>query len=281
MEELIKKAHVLTEEALPYMQKFKNKIVVVKYGGNAMIHGKKSVMKDIVLLKHVGILPVVVHGGGPFVTKEMEKLQLKAKFVNGLRVTDGETIKIIKKVFKKINNDINAVIKKLGGKSVSVDNVIMVKQKNKKLGLVGEIIKVDVGKIKKVLKKGSIPVISPLGVNGKVYNINADDVATKVAVALKAEKLTILTDVDGVIENGKLISHLSINDANGFIKKKIITKGMIPKVKACVEAVKAGCKKAHLINGTIDHALLLEIFTDKGIGTEVVKQNGAVKKLKK
>lgn len=274
MKELIQKAQILTEEALPYMQKFKNKIVVIKYGGNAMINGslKKSVMKDIVLLKHVGILPVVVHGGGPFITEEMKKAKLKPKFIGGLRVTDEATIGIIKKVFKKINNGIKADIKKAGGKAVSVDGAIVVKQKNKKLGLVGEIVKVDAAKIKKLLKKGNIPVISPLGVKDKkTYNINADDVATKVAIALKAEKLTMLTNVSGVVEDGKFISHLSINDAHKHIKNKVITKGMIPKVKACVEAVEAGCKKAHLINGTISHALLLEIFTDKGIGTEIVK----------
>jgi len=275
MEELIQKAHILTEEALPYMQKFKNKIVVIKYGGNAMVNGslKKSVMKDIVLLKHVGILPVVVHGGGPFITEEMKKAKLKPKFVHGLRVTDEATIGIIKKVFKKINNEIKLDIGKSGGKAVSVDGAIIVKQNDKKLGLVGEIIKMDTGKIKKSIKKGNIPVISPLGVgkDKKSYNINADDVATKVAIVLKAEKLTILTNVSGVIENKKFISHLSIKDAHNHIKNKVVTKGMIPKVQACVEAVESGCKKAHLINGTISHALLLEIFTDKGIGTEIVK----------
>lgn len=271
MKQLIQKAHILTEEALPYMQKFKNKIVVIKYGGNAMINGKlkNSVMKDIVLLKHVGILPVVVHGGGPFITAEMKKAKIKPKFVYGLRVTDEETIKIIKKVFKKINNEIKSLIKKLGGKAETIDDAIIAKQKSKKLGLVGEIVKIDSAKIKKSLQKGNIPVISPLAVCG--YNINADDAATSVAIALKAEKLTMLTNVSGVIENKKFISHLSIKDAHKHIKNKVITKGMIPKVKACVKAVEAGCKKAHLINGTINHALLLEIFTDKGIGTEIVK----------
>ena len=257
------------------MQKFKNKIVVIKYGGNAMINSKlkKSVMKDIVLLKHVGILPVVVHGGGPFVTEEMKKANIKPKFIEGLRITDEATVKIIKKVFKNVNNEIKNNIKKLGGKSVSINNAIITKQKNKQLGFVGEIIKIDKNKIKSSIKNANIPVISPLGIgkDNNTYNINADTVATKVAIALKAEKLTILTDVHGVIEKGKFISHLSIKDAHKHIKNKVITKGMIPKVKACVEAVEAGCKKAHLINGTITHALLLEIFTDKGIGTEIVK----------
>ncbi|MBW2975421.1 acetylglutamate kinase [Candidatus Woesearchaeota archaeon] len=278
MDDLIKKANILTEEALPYMQKFRNKVVVIKYGGNAMLNNslKKSVMKDIVLLRHVGILPVVVHGGGPFINDEMKKEGLKPRFVHGLRVTDKPTITIIEKVFSKINKEIIKNIQRSGGKAVSVDDAITAEQKNDSLGLVGKVVKVNKEDIEEQLNKGNIPVISPLGKgkNNDIYNINADDAATKLAIGLKAEKLTIMTNVNGVIENKKLIPHLSINDAHKHIKNKVITEGMIPKVKACVEAVEAGCKKAHLINGTISHALLLEIFTDQGIGTEIVK-NGS------
>ncbi|MBW2989896.1 acetylglutamate kinase [Candidatus Woesearchaeota archaeon] len=276
MDDLIKKASILTE-ALPYMQKFRGRIAVIKYGGNAMASSslKRSVMKDIVLLKHVGILPVIVHGGGPFINEEMKKKDVKPVFVEGLRVTDKETISVVKDVFRKINDEIKEIIREEGGKAVSVNHAIIAEQKSRQLGLVGTVIKIDKGMIKDAIDKGNIPVISPLGTGGEeTYNINADDAATKIAVALKAEKMTLLTNVDGVIEKGKLISHLSIKDAHRHIRNKVITEGMIPKVKACVEAVEAGCRKAHLINGMISHALLLEIFTDKGIGTEIVK-NGS------
>jgi acetylglutamate kinase len=274
MKQLIKKSKMLLEEMLPYIQKFKGKIIVIKYGGKAMINNelKESVMKDIALLKSLGINPIIVHGGGPEITKEMEKAKLKPKFVNGLRVTDEKTVKIIKKVFSKINNEIRKLLEQFEVKAEKVEKCLIAKQKEKKLGLVGKITKVEKSKILKAIKNDKIPVISPLGTgNGKTYNINADTVATKIAIALKAEKLTIMTDVDGVIENEKLITHLSIKAVKQHIKKGVITKGMIPKVQACVEAVKAGCKKAHLINGTIEHSLLFEIFTEKGIGTEVVK----------
>jgi acetylglutamate kinase len=275
MKQLIKKAKVLIEEALPYIQQFKGKVFVIKYGGKAMVsnHLKHSVMKDIAFLKSLGIKPVIVHGGGPEITQEMEKAKLKPKFVNGLRVTDEATIRIIDKVFKKINMEIRDMLKKFKEQGQTAANCLLAKQKDKKLGLVGEITKINKKAILSIINKGNIPIISPLaaGGNGKKYNINADTAATKVAIALKAEKLTILTDVDGVLERGKLVSHLSISDARCHIKKGIISAGMIPKVEACIEAIRSGCKKAHLINGTTPHALLFEIFTDKGIGTEVVK----------
>lgn len=274
MNHLIKKAKILIEEMLPYIQKFKGRIVVIKYGGNAMINKdlKKSVMADIALLKTLDIKPVIIHGGGPEITKEMKKAKIKPKFVDGLRVTDKPTIKIIEKVFKKINNDIKDSLNKLKIQTETPKICLIAKQKDKKLGLVGNITKVNKKTILSIIKKGKIPIIPPLGFGDrKKYNINADTAATKIAIALKAEKLTILTDVDGVIENNKFISHLSIDQANKKIKQGIITKGMIPKVKACIEAVESGCKKAHLINGTTSHSLLFEIFTDEGIGTEIMK----------
>ncbi len=275
MKHLINKAKILIDEMLPYIQKFKGKIVVIKYGGNAMTNDelKKSVMKDIAFLKTMGLKPVVVHGGGPFVTKEMEKTNIKPKFINGLRVTDEKTVGIIVDVFGKVNNEIKGLLESFDVKADNVKESLIVKQKNEELGFVGEIVKVDKEKIMKIIEANKIPVVSPVGVSvdNDKYNINADTAATKIAVALKAEKLTILTNVDGVVENGNFISHLSIDDAHKHIKGEVITKGMIPKVEACIEAVEAGCKKAHLINGMIDHSLLFEIFTDEGIGTEIVK----------
>lgn len=276
MNELIEKAALLTEEMLPYIQKFSGKIIVVKYGGNVMINDeiKKSIMKDIALLKSVGIKPVVVHGGGPEITKEMRKANIMPKFVNGLRVTDEAAIEIIKRVFRKIVNEIEEILESFNVKAKSAEECLEVIQKDKNLGLVGKITNVEKDKIMKIINDDKIPIISPLGIGeGKDYNINADTAATKIAIALNAEKLTILTNVDGVCENRKFISHLSIKDAKKHIENGIINKGMIPKIEACVGAVEAGCRKAHLINGTISHALLFEIFTEKGIGTEIV-QNG-------
>ena len=258
MKQLKQKINVLIE-ALPYIKRYHGKIVVIKYGGNAMRNNlKKSVMTDIVLLKHVGMSPVIVHGGGPEISKEMEKRNLKPVFIDGLRVTDKETVEVIERVFENINKDIFNLIKKCGGKPISIsgkDNkMIVVKQKDPKLGFVGEIKRINPEIVLSLLSQNYIPVISPVGVDkaGKVYNINADTAASSLASALGAEKLTILTDVLGVYENKKLISQLSIRSARKKIKK--------------------GCPKAHLIDGTIKHGLLLEIFTDKGVGTEIVKK---------
>ncbi|MBS3136225.1 acetylglutamate kinase [Candidatus Woesearchaeota archaeon] len=271
MEKEIEKARVLIDEALPYLQYFKGKTIVIKYGGNAM-DGGDSVMKDISFLHTVGIMPIIVHGGGPSATKEIEKQKIKTKFINGLRVTDEKSLKIITKVFNGISLKIKDALSKLKVKSTIIKDAVIAKQKSIELGMVGDITGIKKGKIIDALKKGYVPIIPPLGSgNGKTYNINADTVAVKVAVALKAEKLTMLTNVDGVMNNGKLISHLSIDEAQKHIKNGIITSGMIPKVEACMEAVELGCKKAHLINGTIEHAVLFEIFTESGIGTEIVK----------
>ena len=263
-------------EALPYIKKYNNRIVVIKFGGNAMSE-MKPVVEDIVLLKHIGIKPVVVHGGGPEIDKELKKAKIKIRFINGLRYTDNETIKIVKKVFLKINQAIVSNIKAHGAKAMNASGNIAVKQKDPRLGLVGEIKNVDSNKILKIINNGFIPVISPLGIgnNNKCYNINADTAASYIATALNAEKLTILTNVDGVIIDKKLQTHIDFNTAKKEIKKGIISKGMIPKVEACIHAVKNKCPKAHLINGLVPHSLLLEIFTDKGIGTEIVYKNDA------
>ncbi|MDP3765863.1 MAG: acetylglutamate kinase [Nanoarchaeota archaeon] len=271
---LIEKTKVLIE-ALPYIKKYNGSIVVIKFGGNAMSK-MRHLVEDIVLLKHIGANAIVVHGGGPEINAELKKAHIKLKFINGLRYTDDVTIKIVEKVFFKINKEIVSNIIKHGAKSMSVNGCIKVKQKSHELGLVGEITKINRQRILKILKAGFVPVISPLGIgsDGKHYNINADTVASHIAIALGAEKLTILTNVEGVIINGKFLSHIDFDTAKQGIKKGTINKGMVPKLEACIYAVKNKCPKAHLINGLVPHSLLLEIFTDRGIGTEVVYKNG-------
>ena len=197
------------------------------------------------------------------------------KFINGLRYTDDATMKVVEKVFNKLNKDIVASLKSLGVDSIDSSGNIKVKQKNPKLGLVGEITSINKEGILKILNASIIPIVSPIGVgeDDKSYNINADTAASHIAVSTNAEKLTILTNVDGVIINEKFLPHMDINTAEEGIKNGTINKGMIPKVEACIYAVKNSCPKAHLINGLIPHSLLLEIFTDKGIGTEIVYKN--------
>ena len=279
MEALIKKAGSFIEEALPYMQRFNGKIVVIKYGGKAMVNAelKQSVMRDIAMLWFLGLKPVVVHGGGPEITREMEKAKLKPKFVRGLRVTDEATMKIIDRVFAKTNREIREMLSLHGVASDNIRGCLLCGTADEELGLVGKVAGIDSSKIMRALRKGRIPVISPVGrgvgeEKGKKFNVNADTAATEVAMHLRAEKLTLLTDVDGVMVGGSLVTHLSKHDAAAYIADGSIHGGMIPKVEACIAAVESGCKKAHLINGTIPHALLFEIFTDKGIGTELIRK---------
>ena len=259
MEALIKKAQLFIEEALPYLQKFNGKVVVIKYGGKAMQGEelKESVMRDIAMLWFLGLRPVVVHGGGPEITREMEKARLKPRFVRGLRVTDEATVRIIRRVFRRTNAGIRQMLAAHGVPSESIERCLLCKPMDASLGLVG------------------IPVVSPVGVGmarggKKRFNVNADIAATALAVHLKAEKLTILTDVDGVIINGKLVPHLTRGEAVRRIADGSIHGGMIPKVESCIAAVEAGCRKAHLVNGTVPHSLLFEIFTKRGVGTELI-----------
>jgi len=272
---LNEKTKVLNE-ALPYIKKYHKKIVIIKLGGR-ILTDMKHIMDDVALLKHIGMKPIVVHGGGPIINDEMKKAKINPKFINGLRYTDKKTINVVKKVFSKINNGLVKKIKSHKAKSINLKKTIIVKKKDSKLGFVGEITNINKKKITKLLNKDYIPVISPLGIGqgNKEYNINADTVASHMAVKLKAEKLTILTNVNGIIIKGKLQSHVDFNTANREIASGIINTGMVPKVKACMHAVKNKCPKAHLINGLTPHSLLLEIFTDKGIGTEIVYKNGS------
>ncbi|MBI4440091.1 acetylglutamate kinase [Candidatus Woesearchaeota archaeon] len=274
MEEIQKKAGILAE-VLQYVKTFRGKIVVVKFGGNAMVNDDctKSIFTDISILKIMGLNVILVHGGGPELDREMIKANIPKKVINGLRVTDKKTLEIAKRVFRKINEVCVHHLKENGVKAKDcTESLIATKITDRKLGYVGDIVGINRPILLKAVRSGYIPVVSPLGKEkGIVTNINADTVATRIAQELKAEKLTIITNVRGVRIDGKFVSHLSTGNAKRYIESGEITSGMIPKVLACVDAVNHNVRKAHLINGDIKHALLLEIFTEKGIGTEIVK----------
>ena len=295
MEALIKNAKILIE-ALPYIQKLNGKTVVIKYGGNAMISEelKNSVMEDITLLKFIGVNPVVVHGGGPDITSYMKKLGLQSEFVNGLRVTDDTAIEIAQMVLVgKTNKEIVSMLNQKGGKAVGfcgIDGNIIECEKllpvidgeARDIGYVGKISKINSRLIDILASDEYIPVIAPIGIgqDGQSYNINADTVAGEIAVALKAEKLVMLTDVEGVKTGdiNQILPSITIAEVRELIDKKVISGGMIPKVLGCAEAIEHGVGRAHIIDGRIPHCILLEIFTDKGIGTMIVNEmNGGNK----
>lgn len=287
MEEIIKKADVLIE-ALPYIQSFYDKTIVIKYGGAAMtdVEIRRDVLQDIVFMSYVGMRPVLVHGGGPYINKRLEEMGKEAKFAQGFRVTDEETIEVVEEELTKVNREIVREIISLGGSAISLsgkeDHLIEVKKHpdidGVDLGFVGEISKVNGEVIQKMLTSDIIPVISPVGIgkDGLAYNINADQAAAEIARNLSALKLVLLTNVRGILKNlddpESLIPHVSIPEIDDLMSSKIIAKGMIPKVKACMRALDRGVKKTHIIDGKIPHGILLEIFTDKGIGTEIVKR---------
>ncbi len=293
MKTLIEKANVLIE-ALPYIRNFYGKTFVIKYGGAAMVEEKlkDAFAEDIVLLNFIGIKPVIVHGGGPKINKIMEKMGKKPTFIHGQRFTDEETIDIVEMVLGGlINKQIVSLINSHGGRAIGISgkdgNLIKARKKVIKklsyetgspeiidLGLVGEISKVNPKILLSVERDGFIPVIAPIssGKKNETLNINADYVAGMIAYALKAEKLILLTDVDGIKDkNNKLIPTLDNKKIKSLTSKNIISGGMLPKVQACQTALKGGVKKTHIIDGRISHSLLLEIFTAKGIGTEIVK----------
>ena len=287
------KADVLIE-ALPYIQEFYGKTIVIKYGGNAMINDdlKEKVMQDVALMKYVGIKVVIVHGGGPEITQFLKKVGKESSFVSGLRVTDEETVEIAEMVLDgKVNSEIVMLLNRRGLRAVGLSGKDAgLIQAEKKLATVyeqGDKVKVDigyVGKTKKVdtriledlISRDYVPVIAPIGVgdDGESYNINADYVAADIAGALHAEKLLLLTDTDGVYKNFEdketFISTLKADDAREFIKEGIISGGMIPKVEACLRALKNGANKAHIIDGRLPHSIILELFTAAGIGTQVI-----------
>ena len=280
-------------EALPYIRRFTNATMVVKYGGHAMVDEnlKKDFALDIVLMKYVGLNPVVVHGGGPQIGSFLKKLSIQSEFVDGMRVTDKQTMDVVEMVLVgKVNKEIVTLINQNGGQSVGLsgkDGNLITARKMKYLrrkpddqapeiidiGMVGEVIGVNNDLLEHLIAGQFIPVIAPVGVgeNGETYNINADHVAGRIAASLKARKLILLTDTQGVLDQkGNLISSIQVKDSQNLIDDGTVTGGMIPKINCCVEALNGGVKKAHIIDGRKEHAILLEIFTNEGIGTEVV-----------
>jgi acetylglutamate kinase len=283
MEDAIKKAEVLVE-ALPYIRQFKDKIIVIKYGGSILGEEKirKSVLEDIVFLNFMGLKPVLVHGGGPNISGRMRATGKKTDFVDGMRVTDEETLVVVEEELKKLNDLIVGEIKELGAKAIGLNGrdktLIQTEKKKAKidLGLVGHIMGVNSKVILDELQQNYVPVIIPMGIgqDKKTYNVNADEAAASIAAELKAEKLVLLTNVKGIMRNAEdphsFISTLTGESARALIEQKVIQTGMIPKVMACMDALNKGVKKTHMVDACIPHALLLEIFTDKGIGTEIV-----------
>ena len=294
MESLIEKAKVLIE-ALPYIRRFYDKTIVIKYGGSTMEEKglKRSFALDVVLLKYIGVNPVIVHGGGPQIGEMLTKIGKKSQFIEGMRVTDGETMDVVEMVLVgKVNKELVTLINQQGGNAVGLSGkdgrlitakkLRLTKSRGKgedpeiiDIGMVGEVKEINPGVIEALEKKNFIPVIAPVGVgeDGETYNINADLVAGKMAAALKAEKLILLTDVEGVMdEKHQLIPTLNGKQAKRLIARKVISSGMIPKVNCCLDALEGGVTKTHIIDGRVEHAILLEIFTDVGIGTQIYKE---------
>jgi acetylglutamate kinase len=292
MEKYIKKAYILIE-ALPYIRQFYGKTFVIKYGGSIMENEeiKRAIIEDITLLKYVGVNPVIVHGGGPAINRTLNLLKKESKFINGLRVTDKETMEVVEMVLAaRINKEIVGLINQMRGKAVGIcgkdGDLIRARKKTfpdnaADLGYVGEVEEINPEIVGKLIDDGYIPVIAPVGSdsNGESYNINADTVAGKIAIALKAEKLIFLTDVDGIRYNPEdektRVSSLTITQINEWIRADKIRGGMLPKVESCMEAVSHGVERTHILNGLIPHTLLLEIFTDHGIGTMILKEGSS------
>lgn len=284
MQKYIEKAKTLIE-ALPYIKTFRGKTVVIKYGGSAMGNKdlKMNIIQDISLMKLVGMCPVIVHGGGIEINKLLDRIGKKPEFIDGLRVTDSETMEAVEMVLSgKINKNIITDIEKQGLKAVGISgkdgNLLTAKKKlvnGKDAGFVGEIVTVNTDLIEVLIEKGFIPVIAPVAkdIEGNSYNINADYAASAIAGALNAEKLVFLTDIDGLLRNindpSSLISNINVLEAQHLIEDGTIFEGMIPKITCCIEGVKKGVKTVHILDGRIEHSLLLEVFTNQGIGTMI------------
>jgi acetylglutamate kinase len=282
MEEAIKKADVLIE-ALPYIKRFHKKVTVIKYGGSILGEERvrKSVLEDIAFLRYTGIRPILVHGGGPNITERMKELKISTEFIGGFRVTDSTTLKVVEEELNRLNDLIIDEIGLHGVESWGIkkdNNILQVKKKKSKrdLGFVGEVVDFDKKKVEAVLPQ-KIPVVCPMGISsGDVaYNVNADEAASFIASQLSAEKIVFLTNVLGVMRDANdkdsLMSTLTVDEAKELIAQGVIDEGMVPKVEAAIKALTHGVKKAHIIDAKIPHAILLEIFTDQGIGTEIVR----------
>ena len=280
------RAEILVQ-ALPYIKKYTGKIVVIKYGGNAMINEdlKNSVMSDIILLTLVGVKVVLVHGGGPEITDMLGKVGLESRFVNGLRVTDKDTIDIVQMVLAgKVNKSLVNLIERKGGNAIGLSGIdghmLRAEAKDSALGFVGDITKVNIKPIIDVIEKGYIPVVSTLGCDkdGNVYNVNADTAAAKIAGALEAESLISLTDISGILRDvndpDSLISHIELDEAKQLMDEGVISGGMIPKVECCVNAINWGVRKVFIIDGRVEHSILIETLTDEGIGTMFYRKQG-------
>lgn len=282
------KAEVLIE-ALPYIQRFNRKIVVVKYGGSAMLDDelKENVIKDVVLLKLVGFKPIIVHGGGREISRWVGKVGMEAKFVNGLRVTDKDTMEIAEMVLGKVNKELVTLVQSLGVKAVGISGkdggLLQCRKKlsnGEDIGFVGEITEVNPKVLYDLLEKDFLPIVFPVGYDEEFasYNINADDAACAIAEAVNAEKLAFLSDIEGVYKDQNdpdtLISELHVTEAEGLISEGYVGGGMIPKLRNCIDAIENGVNRVHILDGRIPHSLLLEIFTNKGIGTAILREDG-------
>lgn len=285
MQEVLKKAEVLIE-ALPYIQKFNRKIIVVKYGGSAMSNEElqKNVIKDVTLLKLVGFKPIIVHGGGKEISRWVGKVGKEAQFINGLRVTDEETMEIAEMVLGRVNKRLVSMVEELGVKAVGLSGkdgqMLQVEKKysdGQDIGFVGNVTSVNPGIIFDLLEKGYLPIISPIGLGEDfaTYNINADDAACAIAKAIGADKLVFLTDIEGLYKDindkNSFISRITASEADHLIEDGFIGGGMLPKLNNCTSAVKEGVNRVHILDGRIPHCLLLEIFTNEGVGTAIVR----------
>ena len=286
MEQVIAKAQTLIE-ALPYIQKFNGKKVVVKYGGSAMLDEelKYNVIKDVALLKLIGMKPIIVHGGGKEISKWVEKIGKEPEFINGLRVTDAETMEIAEMVLSKVNKGLVQMMQKLGLNAVGISGkdagLLTVTKKmpgGKDIGYVGEVKAVNSKVLDTLIENDFIPVIAPIGSSEEFesYNINADDAACAVAKAISAEKLVFLTDIEGVFidptDRNTLISEMDVQEAKAFIEKGVVGGGMLPKLTNCIDAIENGVSRVHVLDGRVKHCLLLEFFTEKGIGNAILKE---------
>jgi len=282
MEESIRKADILIE-ALPYLRAFRGKIIVAKYGGSAIGHptAMREILQDVIFLSTVGIRPVLVHGGGPMITRTLSETGQGTRFIDGMRVTDARTIRVVHRALARVNRRLVAQVTRLGGRAEGLlpPREVVVAAPHPRaedLGFVGSVSAIHTAPIRLAFLRHAIPVISPVGVgdDGRLYNINADDVAAEVAASLRAEKFVLLTNVRGILRHtadvASLLSTVSVKEAKRLIERGIVQSGMIPKVNACVQALRRGVKKTHIIDAMIPHALLLEIFTARGIGTEIV-----------